>query len=172
MDQECPRSAEGAAADAWFKFIPKGIKLSAQYAERGPFMRRALITAVFASLVGSGQALAQAEGVVEVPRGLWETQADKKGVIFHVRTKRCGRALCGRVLRAKDRRGYDTPSDAVGNKVLWSLVPQPDGSFLGEYRDSSANIYDRSRVTVVGRELRLNACDAQGCQQTIWYRIR
>ncbi len=117
-------------------------------------------------------ATAQGEAVVEVPRGLWETEADTFGIVFHVRTKRCGRALCGRVERVKDRRGYDTPSNAVGAKVLWEMRPQPDGSFFGEYRGPQANRYLKSRAEIAGKKLRLKACNDEGCDTRIWTLIR
>ena len=116
--------------------------------------------------------LAQAEGSVEVPRGLWETEPDSQGVILHVRTRRCGRALCGRVERAKNRRGYDTPSNAVGDKVLWELRPQPDGSFFGEYRGPMGNSFLDSRIEVRGRTMTLRACNGDTCRTKVWNRIR
>lgn len=117
-------------------------------------------------------AMAQTEGQIEVPRGLWETEPDANGVILHVRTRRCGRALCGRVERAKNRGGYDTPSDAVGEKVLWELQPRPDGSFLGEYRGSNGRRYLETRVEIMGRKMRLEACTESDCRAVIWNRIR
>jgi len=50
----------------------------------------------------------------EVPPGLWKSALDASGMVVHTRTKSCGAALCGRVERVKDRRGYDTPSRSVG----------------------------------------------------------
>lgn len=132
---------------------------------------RRLILALLACLL-AGAVQAEGEKPAEVPRGLWETPPDRAGVILHVRTRRCGRALCGRVERAKNRRGYDTPSNAVGNKVLWELQPRPDGSFLGEYRGPTAKRFLASRVEVAGRELRLDACDDTGCERFVWTRIR
>lgn len=120
----------------------------------------------------AGAAFAQAEGTVEVPRGLWETPLDAQGVKYHVRTRRCGRALCGRVERAKNRRGFDTPSNAVGDKVLWEMQPQPDGSFFGELRDSRANRLLQSRVTPRGNKLLVDACDGEDCTSSTWVRLR
>ena len=132
--------------------------------------RRPLFALLACLLAGPVQA--EGEKSAEVPRGLWETPPDRAGVILHVRTRRCGRALCGRVERAKNRRGFDTPSNAVGNKVLWELQPRPDGSFFGEYRGPSARQFLSSRVEVSGRELRLDACNDAGCEQFVWIRIR
>lgn len=124
-------------------------------------------------VLGAGSmAFAQGTDRLEVPRGLWETELDSDGVLFHVRTRRCGRALCGRVERAKNRKGYDTPSNAVGDKVLWELKPQADGSFLGEYRGPHAEQYLDTQVTVSGREMRLRACNKTICKKLVWQRIR
>lgn len=115
---------------------------------------------------------AQAEGAAEVPLGLWRTGPDDLGVVLHVRTRRCGRALCGRVERAKNRRGHDTPSEAVGEKLLWELRPQADGSFLGEFRDARGAVYPLSRLEMAGKVLRLRACDAAQCREHHWTRLR
>ncbi|MEW9921361.1 hypothetical protein AB2B41_17255 [Marimonas sp. MJW-29] len=132
-------------------------------------LRRVIL---LAALCLPSAALAQAEGQIEVPRGLWETEPDFAGVILHVRTRRCGNALCGRVERAKNRAGFDAPSNAVGDKVLWEMRAQPDGSFFGEYRGPRAHRYLQSRATVVGRELRLEVCDEEKCSAQVWQRIR
>lgn len=104
--------------------------------------------------------------------GLWKTPPDTFGIVFHVRTRPCGRSLCGRVERVKNRRGFDTPSNAVGQQVLWRMRPQPDGAFYGEYRDGAATQYLKSRVHVVGKELRLEACNDLGCTEIVWVRVR
>jgi hypothetical protein len=111
---------------------------------------------------------AQEGGQTEVPRGLWQTEPDSLGVFRLVRTRRCGSALCARVERAKNRAGYDAPSNAVGQKAFWAMRPQPDGSFYGEYRDARARRFLQSRVEVFGRKLRLRACDQTTCSETIW----
>lgn len=117
-------------------------------------------------------AYAQSEGKAEVPRGLWQGMADVQGISFHVRTRRCGRALCGRVERVKNRRGFDAPSNAVGQKVLWELKPQADGSFLGEYRDGAGNAWMDTRVNLRGNALSLRICNGSDCRDENWKRLR
>lgn len=117
-------------------------------------------------------AYAQSEGHAEVPRGLWQAQANVQGVSFHVRTRRCGRALCGRVERVKNRRGFDAPSNAVGQMVLWELSPQADGSFMGEYRDGAGNAWMNTRVEVRGNALQLRICEGSDCRGESWKRLR
>ncbi len=116
--------------------------------------------------------LAQEGEQAEIPRGLWATEPDQLGIVLWVRTRSCGRALCGRVERAKNRAGYDAPSNAVGQLTLVKLKPQADGSFLGEYVDRNALQYRTSRVEVAGRRLRLEACNADGCSDKVWTRVK
>lgn len=108
----------------------------------------------------------------EVPRGLWQTEPDMFGHVLHVRTRSCGRALCGRVERVKDRRGIDAPSNLVSQQVFWSMRQQADGAFFGEYRDRQANSFAQSRVEFSGRKLRLRACEGTTCREAIWVRVK
>lgn len=133
-------------------------------------MIRLIMASIFAC--AATLASAQSEGQIEVPRGLWQGAADAQGISFHVRTRRCGRAMCGRVERVKNRRGYDAPSNAVGQKVLWDLKAQPDGSFLGEYRDGAGKSWPSTRVMMRGNALRLEICDETQCLQEDWARLR
>lgn len=58
----------------------------------------------------------------DVVEGVWKSAPDRNGLVVHVRAKPCRSALCGTVERAKDRRGYDTRSTAVGKRVFWDMV--------------------------------------------------
>ena len=131
----------------------------------------ASLAAVCALSFGTA-AHAQSDSQTERPLGLWETELDSSGIRFHVRTRGCGRALCGRVERVKNRRGYDAPSNAVGQKVIWSMRPQPDGSFFGEVRDTRGRPYTNSRVQPVGNTLRFELCNTDGCRDEVWTRLR
>ncbi|MBD3663799.1 hypothetical protein [Sulfitobacter aestuariivivens] len=120
----------------------------------------------------AGPALAQSDDQTEIPLGLWETKPDRSGIVFHIRTKRCGRALCGRVERVKDRRGFDTPSNAVSSEVLLGLRPRPDGSFVGEVRGTEGQRYPEAWVTLQGNLLVVRACEAADCAKATWKRLR
>jgi len=116
---------------------------------------------------------AQAQSAqIEVPLGLWKSEPDRLGVVLNVRTKLCGRAMCGRVERVKDRRGYDTPSTMVGQKVLWDMKPQPDGSFLGKMIDSRGDWHPETRIEGQAGKLHVRACGDAGCRDMIWKRLR
>ncbi|KAJ01873.1 hypothetical protein PM02_17220 [Sulfitobacter mediterraneus] len=130
------------------------------------FVSVAVLCATLAS-----PALAQ-DAQVEVPLGLWKSEPDRRGIVLNVRTKPCGRSMCGRVERVKDRRGYDTPSTMVGQKVLWDLKPQPDGSFLGKMVDNQGNWLSETRIEARSGKLHLRACGDDGCQDLVWKRLR
>lgn len=125
-----------------------------------PFIAIAFVSA-FASI-------AQAD----VPLGLWKSNPDASGLVVHVRTKPCGSALCGRVERAKDRHGYDTPSNVVGRKVLWDMVPQADGNYQGKIWEASGNRMLGVRMQVQGNTMQLHNCDDASCQDVTWTRLR
>ncbi len=112
------------------------------------------------------------EGPQEVPLGVWQTERDAAGVVLHVRTRNCGSALCGRVERAKNRGGYDAPSNAVGERVFWRLKSQADGSFLGKFQAGDGTEYKQTRVVMDGKALRLEACNDDLCKTLLWKRIR
>lgn len=131
-------------------------------------MRRMILALAFAGLAE----VAEATGRGEVPLGLWQTEPDTLGVVLWVRTRACGQALCARVERAKNRRGIDAPSNAVGQQVFWSMRPRPDGAFVGEYRDRAANRFLNARVVVTGNRLRLESCDNSGCRDVEWIRVK
>ncbi len=122
------------------------------------------IVAAVAGLAGAAHA--------EVPLGLWKSDPDATGLVVHVRTKPCGPALCGRIERAKDRRGYDTPSTVVGRKMLWDMQAQPDGSYAGRIWEPVGNRMMQARMQVQGNTMRLNNCDGEDCREVIWTRLR
>ena len=128
--------------------------------------------ALLAVLCAASPIAAQEDGQGEIPRGLWQSEPDMLGVVLLVRTRGCGRNLCGRVERAKNRGGYDAPSSAVGQKVFWEMKPQADGAFFGEYRDAEARQFRQTRVEVAGRKMRLRVCDTEGCKERIWVRVK
>jgi uncharacterized protein (DUF2147 family) len=108
----------------------------------------------------------------DVPLGLWESTPDASGLVVHVRTKACGRALCGRIERAKDARGYDTPSNSVGRKMIWDMIAQPDGSYQGKIWETDSNRMLVARIKVQGNQMQMNNCDGAACREVVWNRLR
>lgn len=108
----------------------------------------------------------------DVPLGLWQAAPDSSGLVVHVRTRACGRGLCGRVERAKDRRGYDTPSRAVGHRMLWDLEQAGDGSFVGHLLPPGSSSLRTARLRVQGNVMQVESCDGAGCRAEVWTRLR
>ncbi len=134
-----------------------------------PFIKIfAMKTFVSTIIVASFCTIAQAD----VPLGLWKSPPDETGMVMHVRTKSCGTALCGRVERAKDRRGYDTPSSVVGRKMLLDLRLRPDGGYEGQVWKPARNQLVPVIMQVEGNKLHLRNCDDAGCREDIWTRLR
>tara|TARA_R100001369_G_scaffold19742_8_gene35992 strand:+ start:775 stop:1167 length:393 start_codon:yes stop_codon:yes gene_type:complete len=108
----------------------------------------------------------------DVVEGVWKSTPDVNGLVVHVRAKPCGPALCGTVERAKDRRGYDTRSTAVGKRVFWDMKPQPDGSYVGTLLGTSASEMRKATMLVHGNAMRLQTCIGDACNEMIWTRLR
>ncbi|MCX7560909.1 DUF2147 domain-containing protein [Sulfitobacter sp. F26204] len=110
--------------------------------------------------------------LAEVPIGLWEAKPDNRGVVVHVRTKPCGSAICGRIERAKDLRGYDTPSTDLGRRMLLNMRAEADGSYAGQLWEPIANKMLSARMRVHGNRMELSACDGADCADAVWNRLR
>jgi uncharacterized protein (DUF2147 family) len=110
--------------------------------------------------------------VADVPVGLWEAKPDRRGVVVHVRTKPCGSAICGRIERAKDRRGYDTPSTDLGRRMLLNMQAQSDGSYTGKVWEPVDNRMLTAKMRVRGNMMELNTCDGVACDDVVWTRLR
>lgn len=118
----------------------------------------------------AGQGISQGQDI-EPPRGLWQTTPDARGHVYHVRTRPCGRGLCGRIERVKNRRGIDTPSNAVSHQILRNLRPQTDGSFLGAFAVPGLGDVE-TKVMVDGNALQLESCQQDACETVRWKRLR
>lgn len=106
------------------------------------------------------------------PVGLWQSTPDRSGRVVHVRTKPCGAAICGRVERAKDRFGYDTPSRIVGRRMLMDMHEQADGSYLGRLWEPDQNRILTARMRVQGNTMLFHNCDDTRCEDVVWTRVR
>ncbi len=125
-------------------------------------------TFIIIAAMSVGASMARAD----IPLGLWQSSPDASGLVVHVRTKPCGSALCGRVERAKDRRGYDTPSTVVGRKVLWDMTQQPDGSYEGKIWEPAGNRMIPTKMQVNGNRMQLHNCENTVCRDVVWTRLR
>jgi uncharacterized protein (DUF2147 family) len=108
----------------------------------------------------------------DVVEGVWKSTPDVNGLVVHVRAKACGQALCGVVERAKDRRGYDKKSTAVGKRVFWDMVEQPDGTYEGTLIEPSGFKLQQAKMMVEGNAMHLVRCAGATCDEVIWTRLR
>lgn len=106
------------------------------------------------------------------PQGLWQSSPDESGLVVHVRTRACGLALCGHVERAKNRQGYDTPSSAVGSRMLVDMYPQSDGTYQGRFWEPYSNRLLTAKIQVSGNLMRFRNCDGTACKDVVWTRLR
>ena len=127
-----------------------------------------LISFIAIGILSAAASVARADA----PLGLWESTPDASGLVVHVRTKACGRAVCGRVERAKDRRGYDTPSNAVGRQMIRDMIAQPDGSYQGTIWEPASNRMLVAKMHVRGNQLQVQNCDGDVCRDVVWNRLR
>lgn len=128
------------------------------------FSRKLAVTSFLTLIAPSAQA--------DLPIGLWQSNPDPRGVVMHVRTKPCGPAICGRVERAKNLQGYDTPSQALGRAMLQRMELQEDGSYAGKIWEPVQNRLLSTRMRVQGNRMQLHNCDAQACIDVVWTRVR
>ena len=108
----------------------------------------------------------------DMVEGVWKSAPDINGLVVHVRAKQCGPALCGIVERAKDRRGYDKKSTAVGKRVFWDMVQQPDGTYAGNLLEPSGSKRKQATMLVDGNAMRLVKCSGMDCDEVTWTRLQ
>lgn len=108
----------------------------------------------------------------DVAEGVWKSAPDVNGLVVHVRARPCGQALCGVVERAKDRRGYDKKSTAVGKRVFWDMVQQADGSYEGTLIKPSGNTRKQTTMLVDGNAMHLVKCTGNSGNEVVWTRLR
>lgn len=106
------------------------------------------------------------------PVGLWQSTPDRTGAFVHVRTKPCGEGICGKVERAKNRLGYDRPSNLVGRRMVLGMQPQPDGTYLGRVWEPEGNRVLSARMRVEGDQMSFENCEGGACRTVIWTRVR
>ncbi|PTX73423.1 DUF2147 domain-containing protein [Sulfitobacter mediterraneus] len=116
--------------------------------------------------------LAAPPAAADWPVGLWQSPPDTAGLVVHVRTKPCGRSICGQIERTKNRFGYDTPSSFVGRRMLMDMQIQPDGSYQGQMWEPHGNRLVASRMQVQGNIMQFQNCDSGGCVNVDWTRLR
>ncbi len=105
--------------------------------------------------------------------GTWQTRADDNGNFGHVEIKPCGPAFCGTLVKAFDGTGAEIASDNIGRKIVWDMVPYPDGL----YDDGRIYSPDRDKeyngdMTLTGNNLAVRGCVMGICRDGgTWKRV-
>ncbi|MEM9707990.1 MAG: DUF2147 domain-containing protein [Pseudomonadota bacterium] len=105
--------------------------------------------------------------------GIWQTEPDDNGNFGHVQVSPCGETICGVLIRAFDSSGKETPSDRIGQRILWDMVPLSAGSY-GEgkiYAPDRDQTY-RSKMALDGNALTVEGCVFVVCRGTVWRRVQ
>ncbi|WP_128513787.1 DUF2147 domain-containing protein [Tabrizicola thermarum] len=91
--------------------------------------------------------------------GVWQTRKDDNGNFGHVEIKPCGKAFCGVLIKAFDKDGKPRPSDNIGRKIVWDMVPYPDGL----YDDGKIYSPDRDKTYNGDMQLSGDSLKVRGC---------
>lgn len=114
-------------------------------------MKKLILAAVM--VLGAGAAWA------DPVEGTWKTKPDDNGNFGHVSVKACGPAFCGTLVKAFDGSGKEIDSPNVGKKIVWDMVPYPDGV----YDDGKVWSPDRDKTYNSDMKLNGNKLSVRGC---------
>ena len=105
-------------------------------------------------------------------RGLWRTEPTDDGYL-EVQVAPCdGAALCGTILRARDRAGQEQPYPHTGRQMIWAMIPDGPGRWRdGQIWDPRNDRTFNSRMEVQGNSLMVAGCVLGFCQRQSWQRI-
>ncbi len=105
--------------------------------------------------------------------GLWRTEPDRKNLVSHIAIRRCGAALCGRVLHAFDSAGREVVTPHVGRELFWDLRPEGGGRYGGgTVRVPLLNVVAEARMVLVGDRLEVTGCKGPVCDGQVWRRVK
>lgn len=104
--------------------------------------------------------------------GIWITPPDRKNLTSYIEVRRCGDALCGRVLRAYDPSGREVMTRNVGKELFWGLRPQGGGT----YGDGTAivpllNVKAKATARLTGNRMTVTGCKGRICDSQVWSRL-
>lgn len=106
--------------------------------------------------------------------GVWQTRKDDNGNFGHVRVKACGPAFCGTLITAFNGEGQEIESPNVGRKIVWDMVPYPDGLYDdGQIFSPDRNKTYNGDMTLAGNSLKDRGCVLGICRDGgTWTRVK
>jgi len=112
------------------------------------------------------------------PSSSWEGMWRNTNNTVHLRTARCGRAMCGTVVWAIPKARADAKSgsgqDLIGRQLFQDFRPAEDGKWKGKVFLPDLNTSASATVTPTGRDTMLvSGCLLFGlaCKTQHWWRI-
>lgn len=105
--------------------------------------------------------------------GLWPTQTNEQGYL-EIEIEKCGAALCGTIVRARNPDGVSGPYEHLGKRMIWDMKPTDQaGSWAnGKIWDPRNGRTFNSRMTLENGQLSVAGCVLGICQSQTWVRVR
>jgi len=105
--------------------------------------------------------------------GLWRTQTNEQGHL-EIEIEKCGAALCGTIVRARNPDGVSGPYEHLGKRMIWDMKPtdQADSWANGKIWDPRNGRTFNSRMTLENGQLSVAGCVPGICQSQTWVRVR
>lgn len=105
--------------------------------------------------------------------GLWQTQTNEQGHL-EIEIEKCGAALCGTIVRARNPDGVSGPHEHLGKRMIWDMQPTDQaGSWAnGKIWDPRNGRTFNSRMTLENGQLSVAGCVLGICQSQTWVRVR
>ncbi len=105
--------------------------------------------------------------------GIWRTEPDRKDLVSDIEIRRCGTALCGRVIRAMTQDGTPVDTPNIGRELFWDMQPQGGGSYGGGVVFVPLlNAKGRATMELQGDRLIVQGCKLGICGGQTWTRVR
>jgi len=103
--------------------------------------------------------------------GTWQTEADKKGQIAHVKVTRCDESLCGKIVRAYDSQGQRITTENVGKRIFWGMTRTGDGNYQGRAWVPAHDREYAAKMKLNDDRLKVSGCLGPICQSQLWARV-
>ncbi|MBR9651202.1 DUF2147 domain-containing protein [Thalassovita aquimarina] len=104
--------------------------------------------------------------------GTWLTPPDGKGQTAHIEARRCGDAVCGRIVRTYDKTGKTITTPNLGKRLFWDMKQVAPGEYQGTGWVPLLDATFHGKMKVKGDRMVVRGCIAFVCQSQTWRRIR
>ena len=105
-------------------------------------------------------------------KGVWLTEADKKGQVAHVQVYSCGASLCGKIIKAFDSSGKQITTPNVGKRVFWDMASVGGGKYEGRAFVPAHNKEYAGVMNLKGNQLKVGGCLGPVCMSQKWKRVQ